>query len=152
MMKLIRMLKNYFLLLRWSRRKKALVDSNPMFERIGGMKVVEKLVDDFYQIMRTDPAAMDCWSIHDGLNMDETILKLKYFLAGWLGGPQLYLEKFGHPRLRMRHNHFVIGAREAEQWLYCMKGALGRSHIPFECQSDMMKAFSGIAQMLINQS
>ena len=28
--------------------------------------------------------------------------KLYMFLSGWMGGPDLFVEKFGHPRLRGR--------------------------------------------------
>ena len=114
------------------------------------MPVIEKLVDDFYQIMSTDPAAKECFATHAGRDMHETAVKLKYFLSGWLGGSPLYMETYGHPRLRMRHNPFPIGVKEAEQWMYCMRGAMGRSTIPFDCQTEMMTAFGQVAQMLIN--
>ena len=46
------------------------------------------------------------------------------FLSGWMGGPDLYTERKGHPRLRMRHLPFSIGSAEAEEWMRCMRGAL----------------------------
>lgn len=121
-----------------------------MYEKIGGQVVVDKLVEDFYHIMSTDPVAKDCFATHAGRDMEETAVKLKYFLSGWLGGPPLYMETYGHPRLRMRHNPFVIGAKESEQWLYCMKKALEQSTIKAEHQTEMMTAFEHVAQMLIN--
>lgn len=120
-----------------------------MFESIGGQEVIDKLVDDFYEIMATDPVAKDCFATHQGKDLSESAHKLKFFLSGWLGGPQLYLEKFGHPRLRMRHNPFPIGVKEAEQWLYCMKKALAKSAISPEMQVQMYEAFLQVAQMLI---
>ena len=124
-----------------------------MYESIGGLEVIDKLVDDFYQIMATDPVAKDCLATHHGKDISESAHKLKYFLSGWLGGPQLYVEKFGHPRLRMRHNPFPIGVKEAEQWMYCMKKALAKSTISSEMQVQIYEAFLQVAQMLIkNQS
>lgn len=120
-----------------------------MFEKIGGQPVIDKLVDDFYQIMSSDPIAEDCFRTHQGRNLAEAAHKLKFFLSGWLGGPQLYLETFGHPRLRMRHMPFVIGRKEAEQWLYCMYQALKRSTIDEKDQEQMMEAFLPVANMLI---
>lgn len=120
-----------------------------MFEAIGGQEVIDKLVDDFYEIMSTDPVAKDCFATHAGKDIADSAHKLKYFLSGWLGGPQLYLEKFGHPRLRMRHNPFPIGVKEAEQWLYCMKKALQKSTISPEIQQQMYESFVHVAQMLI---
>jgi len=120
-----------------------------MYESIGGQEVIDKLVDDFYQIMTTDPVAQDCFATHHGRDISESAHKLKYFLSGWLGGPQLYVEKFGHPRLRMRHNPFPIGVKEAEQWMYCMKKALAKSTISPQTQMQMYDAFLQVAQMLI---
>ena len=120
-----------------------------MYEAIGGEAVIEKLVDDFYLIMSTDPKARDCFDTHEGRDLEHSAVKLKAFLSGWLGGPQLYLEKFGHPRLRMRHSPFSISEKEAGQWLYCMKEALGRSSMPAELQAEIFGAFIPVAQMLI---
>lgn len=120
-----------------------------MYEEIGGQAVIDKLVDDFYHIMSTDPEAQDCFATHAGRDIQESAHKLKYFLSGWLGGPQLYLEKFGHPRLRMRHAPFTIGPEEAQQWLYCMKRALELSTIPKPIQEQMFASFIQVAQMLI---
>jgi hemoglobin len=123
-----------------------------MYEQIGGWPVIEKLVDDFYLIMSTDPVAKDCFATHANRDIQESSHKLKFFLSGWLGGPQLYLEKFGHPRLRMRHHSFMIGVKEAEQWLYCMKKALSLSEISLELQSQLFGSFVQVAQMLINKN
>lgn len=120
-----------------------------MYEAIGGEAVIDKLVDDFYFIMATDPLARDCFATHNDRDIQHSAVKLKAFLSGWLGGPQLYLEKFGHPRLRMRHAPFPIGTKEAEQWLYCMKLALEKSMMTKALQSQIYEAFVPVAQMLI---
>jgi hemoglobin len=120
-----------------------------VFEEIGGEVTINKLVDDFYEIMSTDPVAYDCLKSHAGKDLSESAHKLKYFLSGWLGGPQLYLENFGHPRLRIRHNPFPIGIKEAEQWMYCMKLAMKKSSIPLPLQDQMYETFLQVAQMLI---
>lgn len=123
-----------------------------MYEAVGGQDVIDKLVDDFYHIMATDPVAIDCFKTHEGRDIADSAHKLKFFLSGWLGGPQLYLEKFGHPRLRMRHNPFPIGVKEAEQWLYCMKKALAKSEIKMDVQAQVFGAFVQVAQMLIKEN
>lgn len=86
---------------------------------------------------------------HAGRDVRESAEKLKFFLSGWTGGPQLYLEKHGHPRLRMRHSPFKIGAKEADQWLYCMRKALAKSSIEPGVQEELMAAFIPVAAMLI---
>lgn len=121
-----------------------------MYEKIGGFEVIDKLVDDFYEIMSTDPVAQDCFATHSGRDIRESAEKLKFFLSGWTGGPQLYLEKYGHPRLRMRHFPFKIGPKEGDQWLYCMRKALLKSPIPPDVQESMLVAFGQVVHMLSN--
>jgi hemoglobin len=122
-----------------------------MYEQIGGQAVIDKLVNDFYDIMSSDQSASAVFSTHAGLEMSVTREKLRTFLSGWLGGPQLYLEKFGHPRLRMKHFPFKISQTEAMQWLYCMKLALEKSSIEPVIQAKLMDAFENVALMLKNQ-
>lgn len=122
-----------------------------MYDKIGGLEVIDKLVNDFYEIMSTDPVAEDCFATHSGRDIRESAEKLKYFLSGWTGGPQLYLEKIGHPKLRMRHFPFKIGPKEADQWLYCMRKALLKSSIEPGVQEHLMVAFKNVTDMLSGQ-
>ena len=119
-----------------------------MYEALGGFPVIDRLVDDFYQIMSTDKVAKDCFATHAGLDLRESAEKLKAFLSGWTGGPQLYLERYGHPRLRMRHFPFKIGAKEGDQWLYCMGLALARSPIDPGVQEELLVSFAQVTSML----
>ncbi len=119
-----------------------------MYEKIGGLEVIDKLVNDFYEIMSTDPVAEDCFATHSGRDIRDSAEKLKFFLSGWTGGPQLYLEKHGHPRLRMRHFPFKIGPKEADQWLYCMRKALTKSQVEPGMQEQLLTAFEQVTTML----
>lgn len=119
-----------------------------MYDKIGGFEVIDKLVNDFYEIMSTDPVAEDCFATHSGRDIRDSAEKLKFFLSGWTGGPQLYLEKIGHPKLRMRHFPFKIGPKEADQWLYCMRKALAQSSIEPGVQEHLMVAFKNVTDML----
>ncbi len=119
-----------------------------MYLEIGGEEVISRLVDDFYHIMSHDPQAKECFATHAGKDIHESAQKLKAFLSGWTGGPQLYFEKYGHPRLRMRHNPFKIGRQEGEQWLYCMNMALSQSSIELSFQKKLMEAFENVVSML----
>lgn len=119
-----------------------------MYLEIGGEEVLSKLVDDFYHIMSHDPLAKECFATHAGKDIHESAQKLKAFLSGWTGGPQLYIEKYGHPRLKMRHFPFKIGKKEGEQWLYCMRKALSQSSIESGLQEHLIKAFENVVSML----
>lgn len=94
-----------------------------LYALIGGEPVVRRLVDRFYQLMDTLPEAKACRDIHPQ-SLDGSAEKLFEYLTGWLGGPQLYVQKRGHPMLRRRHFVATIGAEERNGWLLCFDGAL----------------------------
>ena len=97
------------------------------FELIGGEPAVRGLVNCFYALMDLEPDYAALRAVH-GSTLDSARDKLFWFLCGWLGGPQHYVERFGHPRLRARHLPFPIGIRERDQWLACMAQAM-REHM-----------------------
>ena len=119
-----------------------------MYQKLGGIEGIDLLVTSFYEIMATDPLAKDCFATHSGKDIRVSAEKLKYFLSGWTGGPQLYLEKYGHPRLRLRHFPFKVGPKESDQWLYCMSKALAQSRIDPGSQEELLMAFEQVAKML----
>lgn len=98
------------------------------YEWIGGEPVVLALCERFYDLMDLDPAYAALRSVH-GPDLAQARQKLFWFLCGWLGGPSYYTDRFGHPRLRMRHMPFAIGIRERDQWLACMDQAMQETGI-----------------------
>ena len=93
------------------------------FERIGGPAGVRALVDRFYDLMSELPEAQHVLRMHPE-DLASSREKLRLFLTGWLGGPQLYVERYGHPRLRMRHLPFAIDDAARDAWMRCMRQAL----------------------------
>ncbi len=94
-----------------------------LYEAIGADETVRKLVRKFYELMDSLPEAKNARNLHpESLKNSEE--KLYEYLTGYLGGPQLYIEKYGHPRLRARHFPAPIGRREVEEWLICFRRAL----------------------------
>ncbi len=77
--------------------------------------------------------------------------KLFLFLSGWSGGPQLFVEKFGHPRLRARHLPFAIGKVERDQWMMCMLLAVEDVGIVEPVKSELLGAFLNLADHMRNQ-
>jgi hemoglobin len=100
-----------------------MIDRDQLFARIGGEAGVRRLVDRFYDLMDALPEARQLRALHPEA-LAGSRDKLCWFLVGWLGGPPLYVERFGHPRLRARHLPFAIGRRERDQWVRCMEQAL----------------------------
>ena len=99
------------------------MDDRTAYHRLGGAAAVRALVDRFYDAMdsRADAAALRAMHPADLTGSRD---KLADFLSGWLGGPPLYVEKHGHPRLRARHLPFRIDTDAARSWLRCMDEAL----------------------------
>ena len=124
--------------------------TNPHYDLVGGERGVRSLVDRFYDIMDTDPAAEGIRKLHPD-NLESSRNKLFMFLSGWLGGPQLYVEQYGHPRLRQRHMPFPIGESERDQWMHCMKLALDDSEIDAKLREHLMASFFKTADFLRNQ-
>lgn len=94
------------------------------FKKLGGETGVRQLVDRFYDLMDQQTEARIIREMHPH-SLDDSRQKLFEFLCGFLGGPALYIEKHGHPRLRMRHHRFAIDTDARDQWLACMNTALG---------------------------
>jgi hemoglobin len=91
------------------------------YEEIGGDARVRALVDNFYDIIDAESPVLRAMLPSD---MSISRQKLYEFLSGWMGGPQLYSERRGHPRLRLRHMPFPIDTHAAEEWTRCMSKAL----------------------------
>ncbi len=119
------------------------------FEWIGGETRVQALVDRFYDLMDIEPGYAELRAVH-GTALDDARQKLFWFLCGWLGGPQHYTERFGHPRLRMRHMPFAIGVQERDQWVACMDQAMGETGVPEELQVRLKESFFGTADWMRN--
>ena len=73
------------------------------------------------------------------------------FLSGWSGGPPLYVQRLGHPRLRMRHFPFAIGTAERDQWLWCMNKALDESQLDPRAVEFLKTRFAEVADFMRNQ-
>ena len=101
------------------------------YQRLGGKKVVRRLVDRFYDLMDELPEAQSIRAMHPQ-NLANSRDKLFKFLSGWLGGPQLYVEEYGHPRLRARHMPFPINEEASKAWMLCMERALAEMDIQDE--------------------
>ena len=93
------------------------------YERIGGADGTRALVDRFYDLMDTLPEAQALRAMHPP-SLEESRQKLYEFMCGWLGGPPLYMQKRGHPRLRARHMPFAVDTGARDAWMLCMTRAL----------------------------
>ncbi len=119
-----------------------------LYERLGDARI-RSLVDRFYDHMDSDPTCATIRAMHHDLAVARD--KLYWFLVGWCGGPQLYVERFGHPRLRARHLPFSIGDSEALQWMHAMRLALAEVVAEPHLRSLLEAAFGRIAGHMRNR-
>jgi hemoglobin len=126
------------------------VPATTPYERIGGDAQVRALVDRFYDLMDLEPAYADLRAVHPSA-LDGSRDKLYWFLSGWLGGPNHYIERFGHPRLRARHLPFKIGIRERDQWMACMLLAMQEQAVDPALAQRLAESFFGTADWMRNQ-
>ena len=120
------------------------------YEWIGGEARIRTLVDRFYDLMDLEPAYAVLRASH-GSTLDDARQKLFWFLCGWLGGPDYYQERFGHPRLRMRHMPFSIGIQERDQWLACMDQAMGEVGIAADLRARLNDSLFKTADWMRNR-
>jgi hemoglobin len=128
----------------------------PMYNVLGEENGTYELVKTFYEIMESDPKAVDCLNSHELINgkiEDEVKKKLFMFLCGWFGGPNLFVQTYGAPRMRGRHLQVKIGEKEKDQWLYCMTRAIDQhsSKIKRSNKKIMNNSFTALAMKIQNQ-
>jgi hemoglobin len=120
------------------------------YELMGGETAVRRLVDRFYDLMDEDPDYFGIRKLHPQ-DLTSSRQKLFMFLCGFMGGPSLYVEKFGEPRMRTRHLPFSIGISERDQWLSCMSRAMEDVGLEQEMRKSLGKAFYQTADFMRNQ-
>jgi hemoglobin len=119
------------------------------FEWIGGEEKVRALVDRFYDLMDLEPDYAELRAAH-GTELQRARENLFWFLCGWLGGPQHYTDRFGHPRLRMRHMPFKIGIKERDQWVAAMDQAMGETGVDEKLRARLRESFMQTADWMRN--
>lgn len=126
-------------------------DTPPLYDLVGGEATVRRLVKRFYALMDEDPAAKACRAIHPP-SLERSEQKLFEYLTGWLGGPPLYIEKYGHPMLRRRHFVAPIGPEEREGWLLCFRTALAETVEDPLLRDAIMKPVHQLAMHMQNKA
>ncbi|MCE1181192.1 MAG: group II truncated hemoglobin [Rhodocyclales bacterium] len=120
------------------------------YEKVGGDAGVGKLCDRFYELMDTVSQFKELRAIHPD-DLQGSRDKLYMFLSGWFGGPDLFVEKFGHPRLRARHMPFAIGTQERDQWVACMVLAMEDVGIEEGLRAKLLQNFFNTADFMRNK-
>ncbi len=122
-----------------------------LFDQIGGYSKIKELVDQFYDLMELDSQFAELRKVHP-IQLDSSREKLTMFLSGWTGGPNLYIEKYGHPKLRARHLPYPINLEMRDQWLRCMGQAMIDVQMSELLWERLLKAFFDTADWMRNQA
>jgi len=129
-------------------------DKRTFFELLGGAENgtqnIRLLVETFYDIMDSDPKAKPLRDMHQP-DLTSAREKLFMFLTGWTGGPQLYIERYGHPMLRKRHLPFEIGESARDQWMYCMIKAMHQLEYDEGLMKKLANQLYGVADFMRNK-
>lgn len=125
-------------------------DQPTPYDLMGGDAKVRELVERFYDLMELEPEFQQLRRVH-GSSLESAREKLYLFLCGWLGGPPLYMERYGHPMLRARHLPFAIGEEERDQWMACMLRAMEEVAVPDQVRGALAPAFFKTADWMRNR-
>ena len=124
------------------------------YELLGGAETgranIRELVEKFYDIMETDARAAGVRAMHPA-DLTFAREKLFMFLTGWTGGPQLYVERYGHPMLRRRHLPFAIDESARDQWMSCMIQAMISLNFDAKLMENLGAQLHGLADFMRNQ-
>ena len=125
-----------------------------LFDLLGGepeaTHKIREIVEAFYDVMDSDEKAKTIRLMHPE-DLTSSREKLFMFLTGWTGGPQLYIEHYGHPFLRRRHLPFKIGVDERDQWIYCMTKGMLNLKMEDQKIKALLNALYPIADFMRNQ-
>jgi len=122
---------------------------NP-YEAIGGALAVRRLVDRFYDIMDTEPAAAPIRAMH-AADLGPMRERLADYLIGWLGGPPLYFQRPDRKCIMSAHAPFAIGEAERDQWMTCMRRAMADCGVAENLRALLDRAFLIMADALRNR-
>lgn len=120
-----------------------------LYDQLGGEPAVRAIAERFYDIMETDPRAADLLALHPQ-PLNTIRQKFFEFLSGWFGGPALFEEKYGHPRLRARHLPFQIDIAMRDQWLLCMYQVLDEQVTDSLLKMQLRQQVTALAHHMIN--
>lgn len=127
-------------------------DLDSPYALVGGRAVVERLAARFYEIMeRDEPALAALHRQAPGGGIDPEVKgRFGLFLVGWLGGPEDYMQRHGHPRLRMRHGRVLIDEPMRDAWVRCMHKAMDDLAITGRVRQFLDQRFAEVATFLRN--
>lgn len=126
--------------------------SASLYQFVGGEPGLFRLVNSFNDIIETEPQGELLHILHmRGHGIAHARIELFNFLSGFLGGPSLYLEKYGHSNIRKMHAHVAVTEQARQDWLACMTLALDELELAPDVKSRLLTHFAKVAANLVNR-
>jgi hemoglobin len=123
------------------------IDTDTIYEAIGGAETFWRIVENFYNAVHADKPL---YAIYPQ-DLEESKRTLALFLIQYFGGPRDYSDERGHPRMRMRHAPFAIGQAERDGWMHHMTNAVKAEELPPEIEAAMLQYFDRTATFMMNR-
>jgi hemoglobin len=123
------------------------IDEALVYQEIGE-DGFERLVRAFYAQVPGDDILGPMYPDADMAGAEE---RLRDFLVGRFGGPTRYIDRRGHPRLRMRHAPYAIDQRARDRWMQLMTRALDDTKLPGASDAVLRAFFDGTATFMMNR-
>ncbi|MFK8066733.1 MAG: hemoglobin-like protein [Gammaproteobacteria bacterium] len=112
-----------------------------IFDQLGGLSAIKSLVNEFYDVMESDPCAKELRDLHPK-KLISTRKNLYRFFSHWFGGPEIFNEKYINGEwLELRHSRVEFSESLIQQWIYCMQTALINLNVENEVKDNVMSAF-----------
>lgn len=124
--------------------------NNAPYYLLGGEQAIRNLCDTFYSVMDSLPETQTIRAMH-GKDLTKISQRLFEYLSSWLGGPDLYVEKYGSMCISQAHAPYAIGEAERDQWLLCMDETLTKINASDDVKSMLKQPFYQVANMLTAQ-
>jgi hemoglobin len=123
------------------------------YARLGGEAAVRAIAERFYDAMtELEPELARLHPCDENGRVAQSSRDtFALFFIGWLGGPQDYIAKHGHPRLRMRHAKVPVDTRMADAWMRCMRQAFDQCGVTGDVRAYLDAKLTDVAMFLRNR-
>lgn len=123
-----------------------------LYDAVGGQQGLTILSNTFYDFVESTPEGRPVAKLHlRGHGIGHARIELVNFLSGFLGGPNLFAEKWGHSNVRHIHDHVTINQQASDSWMACMEMAMNKLEYDNELKQRLRENFLVIATLLINE-
>ncbi len=122
-------------------------EDQTFFEAIGGRATIDVIVEVFYQGVAADEVLKDMYPEED---LGPAAERLAMFLEQYWGGSTTYSERRGHPRLRMRHDPYVVNSDSRDRWLKHFRAGLDAARLEPELDAQFWAYVTRAAEFMIN--